>query len=453
MDRETFFTKDKSFYKQLFSLLAVVAMQNLVAYSVNMADNVMLGSYSQDALSGAAVVNQIFFVVQQLTLAVGDGLVVLGSQYWGKGQPEPICKLVGAALRLAVLCGLAIIGACTMFPRQILMIFTSDEAIISQGIRYLSLIKYTFALFMMTSVLTAALRCVKTVNISFSISVVSLLINVSINFTLIFGRFGFPEMGIRGAAIGTLVARSTELLIVLIYLWKADRKLKLFDSHFLKRSPALSRDYRKVVTPIVISNLLWAVSIPMQTAILGRLSSEAIAANSVATTFYQYMKVIVVAMSSSSAVMIGNAIGSGDMKRVRSDARTLSVIDLGIGVVLACVLFTTRGFLLSFYNMTNTALVLADHLIVIMSMVMLGMAYQMPVSSGIIRGGGDVEFTLYMNLISMWGIVVPLSFASAFWWKWPVEAVVLVLQSDQIFKGIPIFFRFRSYKWVKNLTR
>lgn len=453
MDSESFFTKDKQFYKQLFSLLTVVAMQNLVAYSVNMADNVMLGSYSQQALSGAAVVNQIFFVVQQLTLAVGDGLVVLGSQYWGKGQPEPICRLAGAALKLAFLCGLAIVAACSLFPRQILMIFTSDEEILSQGIRYLGLIKYTFALFMLTSVLVAALRCVKTVNISFSISVVSLIINVSVNYTLIFGRFGFPEMGIRGAAVGTLIARSTELLIVLVYLWKVDRKLNLFASNFLKRSPALSRDYRKVAAPIVISNMLWAVSIPMQTAILGRISSEAIAANSVATTFYQYMKVVMVAMSSSSAVMIGNAIGSGDMRRVRSDARTLSVIDLGIGAVLACILFTTRGFLLSFYNMTDTALVLADHLIVIMSIVMLGMAYQMPVSSGIIRGGGDVEFTLYMNLISMWGIVVPLSFASAFWWKWPVEAVVLVLQSDQIFKSLPIFIRFCSYKWVKELTR
>lgn len=453
MDKETFFTRDRQFYKQLFSLLAVVALQNLVAYSVNMADNIMLGSYSQDALSGAAVVNQIFFLVQQLTLAIGDGLVVLGAQYWGQNRVEPIRSLAGTALKLGVLCGVVIVGICTAFPYTVLSLFTSDGAIISEGCTYLSVIQYTFVLFIITNILTAALRCVKTVNISFSTSVVSLIINAAVNYTLIFGRFGFPELGIRGAAIGTMIARGAELLIVLGYLWKVDKKLRLFDSRFLKRSPTLSQDYRKAVTPIIIANMLWAMSVPLQTAILGHLSSDAIAANSVATTFYQYLKVIVVAMSSSSAVMIGSAIGGGDMRRVRSDARTLSVIDLGIGSILALALFVLRWPLLSFYNLTDSAMVMADHLIIVMSVVMVGMSYQMPVSGGIIRGGGDTKFTMYMNLISVWCIVIPLSFASAFWWKWPVVGVVLMLQSDQIFKGIPTFLKFRSYKWVKVLTR
>ncbi len=453
MDSETFFTKDKQFYKQLFSLLAVVALQNLVAYSVNMADNLMLGSYSQEALSGAAVVNQIFFLIQQLTLAIGDGLVVLGAQYWGKKETAPIRSLTGSALRLGLLCGVATVILCRIFPRQILSLFTSDAAIVREGSAYLDLIQYTFVLFILTNVLMAALRCVKTVNISFAVSLISLLINVTINYTLIFGRFGFPEMGIRGAAVGTLIARSIELLIVFFYLWKADRKLEITSFRCLKGNAVLARDYRKVVMPIIVSNMLWAVSIPLQTAILGRLSSDAIAANSVATTFYQYMKVVVVAMASASAVMVGNAIGTGDMKQVRADARTLSAIDLAVGVVLAMVLFLSRKPLLSFYNLTDQAMVMSDHLIILMSVVMVGMSYHMPVCAGIIRGGGDVKFVLYLNLISVWLIVIPLSLASAFWWKWPVEGVVLMLQSDQLFKVIPTFWRFCTYKWVKVLTR
>ena len=453
MEKESFFTRDKSFYKTLFHLMVIVALQNLVAYSVNMADNIMLGAYDQTALSGAATVNQIFFMVQQVTLSIGEALVVLGSQYWGQKRTEPICRLTGIALKLGVICGVIILIAVTVAPEQILYIFTDDPAIVAAGMDYLDIIKYTFVLFIITNVFMAALRCVETVNISFYISVISLLVDVAINYCLIFGKFGCPEMGVRGAAIGTLVARIVELLIVVLYAAFKDKKLQLFKNNFLKFDRDLRRDYRKIAVPVILSQILWAVSVPMQTAILGHLSSDAIAANSVATTFYQYLKVVVQAMCSATAVMVGSTIGRGDMRRIKSDARTLECIDLLIGIILGVLLFSLRNFLLSFYNLSDTATTLSLQLILVLSFVMVGLSYQMPVSMGIIRGGGDARFTMIMNLVSTWAIVMPLSFMSAFWWKWPVVAVVIMIQSDQIFKCLPTFIRLRSYKWIKKLTR
>lgn len=452
-DRESFFTKDRLFYKTLFSMLIVVALQNLVAYSVNMADNIMLGSYSQNALSGAATVNQIFFMVQQIALSIGNALVVLASQYWGEGRTEPIRTLTGIALKLGLICSIAIIGLCTLFPDTILRIFTDSPEIIAEGLPYLAVVQWTFALYILTNILMSALRSVKTVNISFYISIVSLLVNVAINFILIFGKFGLPEMGIVGAAVGTLVARTLELVIVIIYIWKIDKKLHLFSKDLFRRNASLRKDYTKVSIPIILAQVLWGVSVPMQTAILGHLSADAIAANSVATTFYQYMKVIVIAMSSTSAVMIGNAIGRGDMKRIKSDARTLSVIDIGIGLLLGGILLLLRRPLLSMYRLSDTATAMASNLIIIMSIVMVGMSYQMPVSSGIIQGGGDTKFTMTMSMISTWCIVMPLSILAAFVLKWPVEAVVIVIQSDQIFKCLPTFIHFRKYGWIKKLTK
>ncbi|MBS5522646.1 MAG: MATE family efflux transporter [Clostridiales bacterium] len=448
-----FFTKDKGFYKTLFSMMIVVALQNLVAYSVNMADNIMLGSYNQEALSGAATVNQVFFMVQQVALAIGNSLVVLASQYWGEKRVEPIRTITGIALKLGLICSIIIIAICVFIPRPLLMLFTTDEHIIEEGLSYLSLIQWTFILFIMTNILMAALRSVETVKISFYISVISLIVNVAINYTLIFGRFGFPEMGVRGAAVGTLVARILEFIIVLVYLIKFDKKLHLFAGGLFKRNRGLRKDYTKVTVPIMLSQVLWGVSVPMQTAILGHLSADAIAANSVATTFYQYLKVIVIAMSSTSSVMIGNAIGRGNMARIKSDARTLAVINVLIGLVLGIVLFLLRYPLLSMYKLSENATGLAINLISIMSIVMVGMSYQMPVSYGIIQGGGDAKFNMAMNMISTWVIVMPLSFMAAFWWKLPVELVVLCIQSDQIFKGLPTFIRFRSYKWIKKLTK
>lgn len=453
MEKQTFFTKDRDFYKSLFHMLIIVALQNLVAYSVNMADNIMLGSYSQNALSGAATVNQIFFMVQQFALAIGNALVVLASQYWGEKRTAPIRKLSGIALKLGIICSAVIIVICAFFPDWLLGIFTKSPEIIAEGKEYLFLIQWTFVLFILTNVLMAVLRSVGTVKISFYISVISLIVNIGINYCLIYGRFGLPEMGIRGAAVGTLVARILEFAIVLIYILKVDKKLHLFQKDLFALDKELRRDYTKVCIPIMCSQVLWGVSVPMQTAILGHLSADAIAANSVATTFYQYLKVIVIAMSSTSAVMIGNAIGRGDLKRIKSDARTLAVIDVLIGLVLGIALILLRKPLLSMYNLTDDATTMALHLIVIMGFIMVGMSYQMPVSFGIIQGGGDAGFTMKMNMISTWCIVMPLSFMAAFWWKLPVELVVIIIQSDQIFKGLPTFIRMRSYKWIKKLTR
>ena len=454
--KEPFFTHNRNFYQQFFRLMTIVALQNLVAYSVNMADNIMLGRYSQTALSGAATVNQIFFLVQQLTLTIGDSLVIIASQYWGQNRRQPIRKLTGVALRLSLICGIIILAVCTLFPTRVLGIFTTDTAIIAEGCAYLRIIRYTFMLFILSHVLMSALRSVEIVNISFAVSVVSLIVDVCINYTLIFGKFGFPELGVTGAAIGTLTARILELVIVLWYMLFKDKRLQLFSENFMKGAGSLSADYRKVAVPVIISGMLWAISVPMQTAVLGHLpggvASDAIAANSVSSTFYQYLKVIVVAMSSAASVMIGKAIGIGDMKRVRSDARSMSVIDICVGVVLGLLMIAARGPLLSMYTLNENALALASQFMYVLCFIMIGMSYQMPVSTGIIRGSGDTKFALAMNMVSTWGIVMPLTFLSAFYWKWPPAAVVFVIQSDQIFKGLPTFLRFRSYKWIKKLT-
>ena len=452
--KSAFFTKDKEFYHTLFRMLLIVSLQNIVAYTVNMADNMMLGRYSQDAMSGAATVNQIYFIVQQMALAIGEALVMLTSQYWGQKRLEPIRKLTGTALYLGVIFGVIVFAICVFAPEQVVGIFTDDGAIIAQGVEYLRITKYSYILFVITSVLMSSLRSVETVNISFVISCVSLIVNVAINYALIFGKFGCPELGVVGAAVGTLVARAIELAIVVFYMLVIDKKLKLFSTNFLKLDKDLTKDYRKVAIPVILSQLLWAVSVPFQTAILGHLSADAIAANSVATTFYSYLKVIVQSMSAVSAVLIGRTIGRGNMEEIKADARTLQVADIAIGIVLGVVLFLLRNPLLSFYSLTDSAMTLAAQLLVVMAFIMVGMSYQMPVSMGIIRGGGDARFTLIMNTVSTWAIVIPLSLMSAFWWKWPVVLVVIMIQSDQVFKCLPTALRIRKYdKWIKKMTR
>ncbi|MBQ6582560.1 MAG: MATE family efflux transporter [Mogibacterium sp.] len=445
-------TKERGFYRTLLTMLVTVALQNLVAYSVNMADNLMLGSYSQNALSGAATVNQIFFMVQHLATGISTGLSVLTAQYWGAGRSDRIRSLSAIGIRIALVLGSLSVILCIAIPEPLLRLFTNDTAIIAEGLRYLALIRWTFLLFLITNILIAVLRSVEVVRISFYISLISLIVNVGFNYCLIFGHFGCPELGIRGAAVGTLIGRILELAIVLYYVLRIDHRICFRLDELVKFDRNLRREYLRIGFPVVISTVLWAVSVPMQTAILGHMSSEAIAANSVATTFYQYAKVIVSAMTSVSSVLIGKTVGRGDFTRVRAEANSLQIIYFILGLLLSLLIFLIRIPLLSVYQLTASTKLLADHLMIIMSGIMLGMAYQVPLTYGILQGAGDTHFTMALNISCTWLITMPLSFLAAFVWKLPIEAVVLCIQADQVWKGIPAFLRYRGSRWIRQVS-
>lgn len=449
----SFMSKDKKFYTTLLSLLGFVALQNVIAFTVNMADNVMLGRYMQEALAGAAIINQIFFLVQQFGVSVANTLVALSAQYWGENRKGPIRTLTGYALKLSFIVGGSLIIIGMVIPHLACAIFSTDPLVIEQGVNYFRIVVWSFAIFCVTNTLYAALRAVGIVRISFYVSIVTLFVNCGINYVLIFGKLGFPELGIQGAAIGTLISRIIEFIIVFIYC-KKDIILNLFQKDLFVANKALRKDFYKIYIPNMLATVIWGISIPVQTAILGRISTAALAANNVASTFYQYAKVITMAMSSCSGVMIGQAIGRGKRELVKQAGRTLSVLDVILGIILAALLYFLRGPLLSIYTqLTPEAYAIADSLIILQAVIMLGMAYQMPVSFGIIQGGGDATFTMKMNMICTWLIVMPLTFMARYWWNVPIVWLVLIIQSDQLFKCLPVWLRFRSYKWIKKLTR
>lgn len=453
--KTTYFSHDPAFYKAVFRILVMVALQNVINYSVNMADNIMLGAYGQNELSGAACVNQFIFVVQSFVSAVASSYAVLGSQYWGKRDVTSINRLAGIALKYCFGFGAAAFILMAAFPRAIVAFFTDDLLIIEAGEAYMRIIKYTMIPYCLSLILTEVLRSVETVRIAFVLSVVSLVINVSLNYFIIFGNAGFPALGITGAAVATLISRLTELGVLIWFVARRDRKLRLFRSDFLRRHAALASDYLRILIPILLTGVAWAFATPLQSAILGHVSSIAIAANSVSSTFYQYLKVIALAMSAASMVVIGKTIGSGDIEGAKAGAHSLEIIDLFIGFSLAALLYLLRRPLLSLYTLTPETMALAGDLISLMCVVMVFMSYEVPVLFGTMRGSGDTKYGSFMNIFFVWTISLPLAYLSAFVWKWPVVAIVACIQSDQAIKCIPAFIRlhFSHDKWIHKLTK
>lgn len=443
----------KSFYQSFFAMYVVLVLQNVISLSVNLADNLMLGSYSEIALSGVAAVNQIQFVYQQLLTAIGDGVVILCSQYWGKKQTEPMRKIAATAMRTALAIAVILFALVSLFPGKAMSFFTTDAAIAQQGMTYIRTIRYTYVFFAVTMILLASMRSVETVNIAFYLSVSTLVINCCMNYTLIFGHFGAPQLGVTGAAIGTLTARIVECAAVIFYVWKKDKKLKLRLSDYLHRDRVLSRDYFRVSLPMMFVQSLWGLNNALQTAILGHMTSIAIAANSVASTLFLVVKSTAVGAASTASVIIGKAIGVGDMDVVRKYAVRLQKMFLVIGVASGILLFFLRIPILSLYDLAPETREMANAFLLILSVVCMTMSYQMPVNNGLIRGGGNPMFVVKMDLISIWGIVIPLSLIMAFVVKASPVVVVCCLNADQVFKCIPAFLEVNFGNWARKLTR
>lgn len=446
--------KEKSFYTHFFTMMFMLVLQNVIALSVNLADNVMVSSYSETALSGVAAVGQLQFLLQQLVMASGDALVSIGSQYWGKQRTAPIRSVAKGAYLVGGFVGLVFFAAASLFPHALVSCFSDSEAIVSEGVKYLRIVKYTYPLFALTNVTLAMLRSVETVRIAFCVSVSTFFINCGINYLLINGHFGFPRMGVEGAAIGTLAARAVELIIVVVYVFCIDKKLGSKLRNLFHADKTLVRDYLLHCRYFVIVAMIFGTSTALQTVILGHMTDSAIAANAVSSSLFQLLKVASVGASSSAAVMIGKAIATGDMPTVKQYTRTLQVIFLCVGAITSTALFFLRAPVLSLYpKLSSEAHTLANLFLLVLCVTGFGTAYEMPSLCGIVRSGGDSRFVFINDLISIFGITLPLSFCAAFVFHWHPAVVVLCLNSDQIFKCGAAFIKTNRYTWLRKLTR
>ncbi|RDU25277.1 MATE family efflux transporter [Anaerosacchariphilus polymeriproducens] len=445
--------KNRSFYKVFFTLMFSIALQNLLTYSINMADNVMLGRYSEVAMSAASLCNQIQFLLQMLVEGVGVGVVVLGSQYWGKKNLEPIPHIIGAALKFGVGISSILFLFVFFYPIHILQLLTNNQAVLQEAVSYIKIICFSYVIFALTNMLVASLRSIAIVKIGYIISASTLCINIILNSVLIYGRFGFPQLGIRGAAIASLISRIVELFIVILYLKYKENLLNLSFKKLFWSDTSFISDYIKVSLPILVTQGLWGISQMVQTSILGHMGSTAIAANSVAITVVQIVTVIIYGAAGAAGIITGKTVGEGNFSEIKDNTKTFQLIFVILGIITSIIIYLIRIPILQIYSITENAKELAVQFMLILSITTLGTSYQMCCDVGIIRGGGDTKFPLYNNNFFMWIIVIPSAIISAFVFDLSPTIVFFCLKVDQILKCPIIAWRVNRYRWIHKVTR
>lgn len=340
-----------------------------------------------------------------------------------------------------------------LWTYQVLSLFTNEIAIILEAREYVRIICFSYVFFALTNILLATLRSVETVRIGFFISCSTLVVNVFLNYCLIYGNLGAPRLGIQGAAIATLIARILEFTIIVVYIKRFDCKICYkFKDFFKALNKAYFANFGRVVLPMLLSNALWGTGMAIQTMILGHIDGSVIAANSISATMFQIISVAIYAAGSATVVILGKTLGEGDVARFKDYVRTLQIIFVIIGLLSSFILWHLKDQIIGFYNISPESRALALQFMTVLCVTLVGTAYQYACLGGIVRAAGDTRFMLINDFIFVWFIVLPSSYAAAFIFNLDPVWVFVCLKSDQILKCIPAFIRVNGFKYIKKLT-
>ena len=451
------FTKDRSFYKSLITLAIPISLQNLITFAVNFADNVMIGRLGENAISGVYVGNQVQTVLQMFIAGIEGAILILAAQYWGKKDTRSIRKVVSIGVKSAFGVGLAVTVISVLFPSQIIALFTHEQGVIEDGAAYLQIVGFTYLLFSIAQVMIAAMRSVETAKIGLYISLMTLVVNIGLNYLLIFGftipgLISVPAMGVRGAAIATLISRFMEMLVSLIYVFFVDKKLEFGVKDLLHIDSQLLKDFVRYGLPIMGGQVVWAVNMLANTKILGAYSAEVIAATSIAGMLHNLVYVWLNGMASAVGVITGKTVGEGKLERMKEYAVTTQMIFFLVGLVSSAIMFLLRDGFISLYETTPAGAMYSKQFINVLVVTVIGTSYQFPCLFGLVKSGGDISFVFKMDTIFVFLVVLPISIFCQFLGAEP-WVVFAALKCDQILKCFVALVKINRFNWMKDLTR
>ncbi len=444
---------DKSFYRKIFALILPIAMQNLINVGISSIDVLMLGKVGEDVLSAASLASQISFIMNLFLFGTMSGASVLLAQYWGKQDMGAIKTVFGIAMKISF--GIGVVFAVVTFaiPQYIMMIFSNDSVVIEYGVIYLRIVCFSYLFIPVSTTYLNVLRSMEKVTIAMVVYLSSMLVNIIVNAFLIFGLAGFPKLGIAGAAIGTVVARIVEIIIIYVYDKKINNVLSFKFNYFFRKDRELFKDFLNYSLPVMANELLWGAGVSSISAVLGHMGSPVVAANSVVQVVRQLAMVISFGVASAAAIMIGKAIGEGKKDIAGQYGRSFLVLSIITGILGSIVVLIARPVAIANLELTTQAQGYLNFMMYIMSYFVIGQSINTTIVVGILRSGGDTRFGLYLDTIFMWGVAIGGGILSAFVFKLGVYVTYIILLSDEVIKIPVTLWRYKSKKWLKDVTR
>ena len=455
------FQNEPKFYKGVFALALPIALQSLISIGVNMLDTIMVGSLGENALSATSLANSFISIYHIFCMGLGMGASVLVSRYWGMKKAadgheeeaghalkQTVCLMLRITVGLAALFALA-----TLFMPSLLMkMYTSDEEIIRLGDIYFrwSIITYFFLGTSLVS--TIVLRSVGQVRLPLYVSIGAFFVNLCANYAFIFGKFGAPRMEVAGAALGTLIARLFEAIMIVGYLFFVDKKIQFRVKDLFMKTSSLIGEYIRISIPVLISDAILAIGNNSVAMVIGHLGAAFVAANAITSVTQQLSTVVIQGVSQAGAIVTGQTLGLGDKKKTMQQGWMFLGLGFALGALSAIFILAVSKPIISTYNVSEETVNIAGQLMAAISLIIIFRATNSIMTKGVLRGGGDTKMLMLADNIFLWVLSIPFGILAGFVFHWPAFWIYVALKSDDIVKTVWCVIRLRSEKWIKKIS-
>ncbi|NLJ78217.1 MAG: MATE family efflux transporter [Tissierellia bacterium] len=446
------FWNDRAFFKAMLSIALPITIQNLIASSVNMLDTLMITSLGQGSLAAVGLANQVFFFYGVTVFGISTGSAIFIAQFWGNRDKQNIKRVLGLSLTLSSLLGILFTLAALFIPEYLMKIFSKDPEVIAIGVKYLKTVSVSYIITGISFSYAVASRSVGEARMPVMASFVSLIINGVLNYLLIFGKFGFPRLGVAGAAYATLIARVAELLIILHFVYSSRGPLAANIREMTDWNENLIRRYFRTATPVIFNEVFWSLGTVLYSIAYAKIGTEAAAAVQILNVVQNIFMVITRGMGNACTVLVGNKIGAGEEDTAIQYANRFLILSIGVGLFLGAGIFLSSDLILkAFRNLTPELYDTSKKLLIVLAIFFTIKVYNGTMIVGVLRGGGDTRFSMILDMVGVWFIGVPLAFIGALVLKFPIYYVTPMVYMEEIVKAIMGTPRVISRKWVTNL--
>lgn len=443
---------DKKFYKSFLLLAVPMAFQSMITTFVNLIDNIMIGQLGDVPIAAVGLANRVFIVYSLVIFGISSGASAFVTQFRGKNDYKGIKISIMVNTVLALIVSVLFFIVSFLFPEFMMALFSEDPLVIIEGAGYLRIISLSFVFTAITTVCSFNLKNMEHPKIPLVGSVISIIINSTLNYILIFGHFGFPALGTNGAAIGTLVARIAEFLFVGIFTAKKLSFLFKDIRDYFNISKSFIKSFIVTVLPVTFNETLWSVGHSVILAVYARVSTQAIASVNIVNVLFDLTSVFLIGAGNATGIIIGKEVGLKRYDRAYDYADRLSLFIPAVTGIISIIMLVICPYFLKIFNVSEEVRSLTVSLYIIMTVFTPVRAYNHVNIVGSLRYGGDVLFCMITDGACVWLIGVLGAWLSGIALSLPILAVYTIVQCEEAVKGVVLYLRMRKRNWIKDLV-
>ncbi len=449
----------KTFYREYFLLMIPMVFQQFITNLMSLADTFMVGVLGETELAAVTMANSPLFVVQLLIFGIQSGACVLVAQYHGKGNSDAINKVLGIGFYVSCVFSLLVVAVEVIAPESVMRVLTNNESLVVPGAAYSRVVCISYFFSAVSGIYIAVQRSMGNTRFGAFVLSASGLLNIFLNWIMIFGKFGFPAMGVSGAALATVISRVLEVAACAVYA-AADKKFRLKPALMLRPGKIIVRDFAKFSLPVVINETLWSAATSLYTVIMGHMADNTpiIAAYTIAGNLERVLTVCLFASSGAAAIIIGREIGKGNREDVFGKAVTLNILAIAMGIfsmvlVLIMRVFFAKDYIFPLMGLSTDAVDTGLYMLTVISFVLPLRSLNLTNVVGVFRGGGDVYFAMAADIVPIYFVCLPACAILALVLKQDIHIVYICMFLDDIVKVFACLLRLRSRKWINDVTR